>query len=782
MPSKYIDTTSCVQVIGTIFQNPSLLDVTDKYQITDEDFTEDLHKVVMGAIYKIHETGVNTITIENINDYLNTKPKSNAIYAANKGDEWLKNVIAQAIPTAFDFYYNRMKKMSLLRAYDKCGIDVSWIYDPNQLDTKKLQMQEEQLENMSLLQISDKVDAVIDKIRQEYSGNDYSEESQAGEGIDDLIARLQTYPEVGVPLYGRFVNRITRGARLKKLYLRSGATGLGKAIPNDTLIPTPEGMRKVGDIKVGDYLFGQDGKPTKVLAVYPQPEDKEIWKVTFKSGRVAECCNEHLWGYYATPHGHRLQVKPLEEIYREGQRNHFKRFNHYCYRVPIAEPVELPAKQYRIEPYIFGLILGDGSFRYNKTNKAFEYSSEDKNLPNEIAERLNFSLKRDKANPYCWYFKHKGKQSHTSVWVEELLKDYPQLWNCDSHKKFIPKEYLFGSIEQRMELLRGLMDTDGGFTYSNGRVSFTTVSPQLKTDFMALLSSLGMLFYLYEEHKTDGRIAYHIDLLIDNSKKEQVFHLKRKKQLARQFLKSHSDNQRGDRKTDPIVNIEKTAQKTSMTCFTVDNTNHLFIAGETWWVTHNTRTMIADICSIGTDMIYDDMLGWIGNGVAEPCLFIATEQDLEEVQTMMLAFIAHVNEEHILSNSYLGDELDRVVKAAQIIKESPIYVNTIPDFSIQDIEDCIKRNIREYDVHYCFFDYIHSSMKILEEISRRSGGVKLREDNVLFMLSVKLKDMCNKYGVFIETGTQLNGQYVESETPDQNLLRGAKSIADLTSL
>lgn len=73
-------------------------------------------------------------------------------------------------------------------------------------------------------------------------------------------------------------------------------------------------------------------------------------------------------------------------------------------------------------------------------------------------------------------------------------------------------------------------------------------------------------------------------------------------------------------------------------------------------------------------------------------------------------------------------------------------------------------------------------MKILEEISRRSGGVKLREDNVLFMLSVKLKDMCNKYSVFIETGTQLNGQYVESETPDQNLLRGAKSIADLTSL
>ena len=69
-------------------------------------------------------------------------------------------------------------------------------------------------------------------------------------------------------------------------------------------------------------------------------------------------------------------------------------------------------------------------------------------------------------------------------------------------------------------------------------------------------------------------------------------------------------------------------------------------------------------------------------------------------------------------------------------------------------------------------------MKILEEITRRSGGVKLREDNILFILSTKLKDICNQYGVFIESATQLNGSYVDSETPDQNLLRGAKAIAD----
>ena len=75
-------------------------------------------------------------------------------------------------------------------------------------------------------------------------------------------------------------------------------------------------------------------------------------------------------------------------------------------------------------------------------------------------------------------------------------------------------------------------------------------------------------------------------------------------------------------------------------------------------------------------------------------------------------------------------------------------------------------------------DYIHTSIKILEEITRRSGGIKLREDNILFMLSTKLKDICNQHGVFIMSATQLNGDYQDSKTPDQNLLRGAKAIAD----
>ena len=155
--------------------------------------------------------------------------------------------------------------------------------------------------------------------------------------------------------------------------------------------------------------------------------------------------------------------------------------------------------------------------------------------------------------------------------------------------------------------------------------------------------------------------------------------------------------------------------------------------------------MIADCCYIGCNKIYDDTFGWMKTGAAQPTLFITTEQELGEIQTMMLAFLSGVNEEHIINNFYEGDEDERVQEAANILKDSPIFIEELPDFSLQDVENTIKKNLRDHDIKYVFHDYIHTSIKILEEITRRSGGVRLREDNILFMLSTKLKDIFNQY-------------------------------------
>ena len=129
MASKYVDTTSIIQVIGSVFQNPQILDMTDRYTIVDEDFPDIFHKTIFGAIYKNHELGAHKITLESISDFLSSRPKSAAVYKEGKGEEWLLKIVEATIPSAFDYYYGRLKKFSLLRAYDNCGIDITDIYD-----------------------------------------------------------------------------------------------------------------------------------------------------------------------------------------------------------------------------------------------------------------------------------------------------------------------------------------------------------------------------------------------------------------------------------------------------------------------------------------------------------------------------------------------------------------------------------------------------------------------------------------------------------------------------
>lgn len=785
MSSKYTDSIAVMQVIGAVFKEPHLLDLEDKYIITENDFSDEFHKIVFGSIYKVYELGADKVSLQSINDFLASRPKNEAIYKKNKGDEWLQKVEENCQFDAFDYYYNRLKKFSLLRAFDNYGIDVSDIYDPDNIfDAKKKQQQEENLDNSSCEFIINQVNSKIEEIKIRYVDNDYNQAYQAADGIKELIQQFKDNPEVGAPLYGPMINTVTRGARLKKLFLRSAATGVGKAIPNYTEIPTPNGKRKVGDIKVGDYLFGQDGKPTKVLAVYPQEEEKEIWKVNFLDGRVAECCENHLWEYrYESHGGHAYRVEDTKTIYERTTKlkNGFRNSDNKGYRFHIKNnlPVEYPKKEYSLDPYVMGAFLGDGSFRYDKKNKVLYFSSANTDIPDLIINELgqDYYYEKNSGFNYNYSFKHKS-DTHHPIWVEEFLHNFPELWNTKSETKFIPSEYLYGSFEQRYALLQGLMDTDGSID-AKGRTSFTTISPYLRDDFMELCHSLGFVVtYGVDKRKdkyTTGE-CYTIHIQCKKSLKSKLFRLKRKKDIAEKYMNTAKREEHKDHTA--IVSIEKTTEKTAMTCFTVDNEDHLFLMND-YITTHNTRAMAADACYLGCDEYYDNNFGcWTHIGKAMPTLFIATEQDLSEIQTLFLAFLADVNEEHILNGLYLDGEEERVQHAAEILERSPIYVETIPDFSLQDIENCIKRNIREHNIQYVMYDYLHSSMKILEEVTRRSGGVKLREDNILFMLSTKLKDLCNQYGIFILTATQLNGSWQESETPDQNLLRGAKSIAD----
>ena len=229
MASKYVDIPAIVQVIGGVYINNSFLD-NENYFFTEEDFTEDFHRILFEAITNLHTLGVKKIDVNSIEDYLEQRPKKKAIYVANKGIEYLQNLADKTQIAAFDYYYNRMKKMTLLRMYHQTvGMDLSWLYDVNNiLDVKKKQAQEDWLDSTPLAEIADVIDKKITDIRLKFVDDVEEGAMQAGEGGLDLLERLRQAPELGYPMFGPLVNAVHRGARLKKFYLRSAATGVGK--------------------------------------------------------------------------------------------------------------------------------------------------------------------------------------------------------------------------------------------------------------------------------------------------------------------------------------------------------------------------------------------------------------------------------------------------------------------------------------------------------------------------------------------------------------------------
>ena len=113
------------------------------------------------------------------------------------------------------------------------------------------------------------------------------------------------------------------------------------------------------------------------------------------------------------------------------------------------------------------------------------------------------------------------------------------------------------------------------------------------------------------------------------------------------------------------------------------------------------RMFVADICNIACNEIYDIYTQkWVKNGTSEPSLYITTEQDIDEIQTMMLAFLSAVDEEKILNGSYEGDEEARVLHAADIIAKTPLWIEQMPDFSLDDIENTIRKHVLDNEVKY----------------------------------------------------------------------------------
>lgn len=195
-----------------------------------------------------------------------------------------------------------------------------------------------------------------------------------------------------------------------------------------------------------------------------------------------------------------------------------------------------------------------------------------------------------------------------------------------------------------------------------------------------------------------------------------------------------------------------------------------------------TRHMVADACRLSATHLYDlEEKKWVENDFREHTAVISTEMLFEELQTIAIAYISGVDEEKILYNNLTDEEKILVDYAAEILENSPIWFEQLPNFNVKDIEQTIEKNVVLNGVEYVYFDYIHSSVKVFSEMAKDSG-IGLREDQILLLMSIRLKDICNKYSVYLMSATQLNGEWKEAWTKgtiiDSTYIRGGKSIID----
>lgn len=192
-----------------------------------------------------------------------------------------------------------------------------------------------------------------------------------------------------------------------------------------------------------------------------------------------------------------------------------------------------------------------------------------------------------------------------------------------------------------------------------------------------------------------------------------------------------------------------------------------------------TRTAVADACLTSMTKIYDiEEKKWVDNHCSTPTLLIVTEQENIEVEPMLWAYTAGVEQSDITKGKYKGDEEERVDEAIEIVKNSPLYYVVIGDYDYQDIELIVTEYKQKYGITHVFFDYLHETEKLLAETGKNAGTKNLRTDQVLGMVSNKLKNLAKRLNIHLSASTQSNDQIKAVLFADQSVIRGARSLAD----
>lgn len=579
---------------------------------------------------------------------------------------------------------------------------------------------------------------------------------------------------VGVPTGFADLDALTNGLHPGQLIIVAARPALGKALALDTPIATPSGWSTMGDIRPGDDVLDEQGRPTRVVAISETWHDRPCYRVTFSDGSSLVADEQHEWltqtrasrksaqaaavGYNRTRNQRIFaQVRTTAEIARTLRcPTQDARLNH---SIVNTRPLDLPDADLPIAPYVLGVWLGDG------TSAAAHFTSADPEIAMFIEAEgldvpylgnLRYGLRlrgaHDIADRECEVcgvmFRPKAPTVRTCGRTcggtlpknqgpaadaacpdcEGRSTGVLRCRDCErSHGSFqailrsvgvlnnkhIPRPYLRASEEQRRALLAGLLDTDGTIT-SSGNVQLTTTARRLADEAYELIVSLGYRCSISTKRVRGRTEASSTAYNLNFTTLDEVFRLPRKVLLHKERMAGKSSARIGNR----FVTSVEPVPSVPVRCIQVASDSHLFLAGRAMVPTHNS-TLALDVARSAS----------IKNGLAS--VIFSLEMGRNEILMRLLSAEAQIALHHMRSGNMSDNDWQKLAGKMGSVSEAPLFIDDSPNLTMMEIRAKCRRLKQRHDLRLVVVDYMQlmtSGKKVesrQQEVSEFSRSLKL---------------------------------------------------------
>ena len=492
------------------------------------------------------------------------------------------------------------------------------------------------------------------------------------ERIDILYNRGGDNDVTGVPTGFVDLDRMTSGLQPADLVIVAGRPSMGKAQPLDAKIKTVAGWKRMGEVRLGDELASIDGRRSLVSGIFPQGL-KPVYRVTFSDGRSTRCCGEHLWKVYYREWDD-ARVLSTERVLAMLRT---QRYQHRLWVDTVSgdfgHTEELP-----LDPWVLGALLGDG-----RLSGGLVFSTADEEMLSRLQARTGDDFVQRAAGGYDWRIvqtggsHRKGRYGVHPNALKESLKSLG-LWGLKSEQKFIPPPYLTASRQARLDLLRGLLDTDG-WVERWGSMRFCSSSDQLARDVVELVRSLGgwctirskPTTYTYLGEKRQGRPTFILNIHHGDPKSLLLLSHKRDRALSTP-----------ERSWRPVFLSIEPDGVTQTQCIAVTHPSRQYVTDD-YIVTHNTSLALniaehaALVCGL-------------------PVGVFSMEMAATQLVMRMIGSVGKLDQHKLRTGRLHDDDWQRLTHAVGKLNEAPIHIDETAALNPLELRARARRLHRQY--------------------------------------------------------------------------------------